>query len=796
MSMIPIASILLAFCAQAGDKKGEEQAPPPASMKIPPAPVVPPAEALKTFKVAPGFRLELVASEPLVRDPVAMEFDPDGRLWVVEMLGYMPDVDGKGEDAPVGDVVVLEDTNGDGVFDKKTVFLDHLVVPRAICLVAGGVLIAEPPVLWFCKIKPGELTCESKIQVCPYAGRTAIEHTSNGLLYAMDNWIYSADCKQRLRRWDGKWILTETRSRGQWGITQDDIGRLFYNSNPEDLRGDLVPCWSPETQNPKSARLGVPIVKDQTIWPGRVNPGINRGYQKGVLREDGTLKSHTSACAPVIFRGDAYPPEFRGNAFTCEPAANLVSRRVLTEDAAGGITGKNAYEKAEFITSTDERFRPVNLTTGPDGCLYVVDMYRGIIQHRLYVTSFLRKQIVERGLDKGVNLGRIYRVVHESKPPGKMPQLSKAKSKDLVAALSHPNGWWRDTAQRLIVDRGDITITNDLRRIVSTGDNPVAKLHALFTLEGLKAVDPPTIALAAADRDPRVREAAEMFRSYKGPLSALDKLAIAATENPDLPEKDLAGKEIELLGRLMGTEEWEREGPGRDKLLARIATRVAGGKPAEIAELLDLIAVQATDARWRQKALLQGMVDSRKSILLPKPSNPYYKLLFAEDDRVAAIAAELGKQLDWPGGKLGGVSPAPKPPPLTAEEKIRWARGKRQFAASCAACHQFSGLGDEVKAPPLTDSEWVLGSEGRLIRILLSGIHGPVTVGGKAYTFNQDMPPIQNMSSDEIAEVLTYIRREWGHQAGAVEGAAVRKIKAATEDREEPYTEKELLKFP
>ncbi|HXX92462.1 MAG TPA: c-type cytochrome, partial [Planctomycetota bacterium] len=707
--MAPFASILLALWTQAGDRKGEDQPPPPASMKIPPAPVVPPSEALKTFKVAPGFRLELVASEPVVRDPVALEFDPDGRLWVVEMLGYMPDVDGKGEDQPVGDVVVLEDTTGRGIYDKRTVFLDHLVLPRAICLVAGGVLIAEPPVLWFCKIKPGELTCESKVQVCPYANRTVVEHTSNGLMVALDNWIYSADCKQRLRRWDGKWILTETRSRGQWGISEDDVGRLFYNSNPEDLRGDLVPCWSPETQNLKSTKLNVQIVKDQTVWPARVTPGINRGYQKGVLRPDGTVKEHTSGCGPVIYRGDAYPSEFRGNAFTCEPAANLVSRRVLTEDPNGRVTGKNPYEQAEFIASTDERFRPVNLYTGPDGCLYVVDMYRGIIQHRLYVTSFLRRQILERGLDKNINLGRIYRVVHESRPPGKMPQLSKAKSKDLVAVLSHPNGWWRDTAQRLLVDRGDITIANDLRRIVSTSDNAVAKLHALFTLEGLKAVDPPTIALAAADRDPRVREAAEMFRSYKGPLSALDRLAIAATENPDLPDKDLAGHEIELLGRLMGTEEWERPLPGRDVLLSKIATRVASaGKAEDVAELLDLVAVQSVAALWRQQALLDGMAQAQKAVQLPRRSPGLVKLTFAADDRVRAQARAIAGWISWPNRSSSEPEP-PRAAPLSEAEQARWNRGKRQFAASCAACHQLSGLGDEVKAPPLTDSEWVLG---------------------------------------------------------------------------------------
>ena len=150
--------ILLCALAQAGDRKGETQLPP--TMKIPPAPVLTPEEAIKTIKVAPGFRIELVASEPLVHEPIVMQFDPDGRLWVVELRGYMPDVDVKGEDAPVGDVVVLEDTDGDGKFDKGTVFLEKLVLPRAIALVGDGVLIAEPPGLWYCRSTTGNLKCD------------------------------------------------------------------------------------------------------------------------------------------------------------------------------------------------------------------------------------------------------------------------------------------------------------------------------------------------------------------------------------------------------------------------------------------------------------------------------------------------------------------------------------------------------------------------------------------------------------------------------------------------------------
>src|SRR5262245_19436097 len=153
--VIRITALLLFFLslalAQQGDRPGEAQKPLVPPQKIPPAPVLSPEQALKSFKLPPGFRIELVASEPLVPDPVQIVFDPDGRIWVVEMRGYMPNLAGTGEDQPVGDIVILEDTDGDGRMDKRTVFQDGLVLPRAVALVRDGALIAEMPHLWFCR---------------------------------------------------------------------------------------------------------------------------------------------------------------------------------------------------------------------------------------------------------------------------------------------------------------------------------------------------------------------------------------------------------------------------------------------------------------------------------------------------------------------------------------------------------------------------------------------------------------------------------------------------------------------
>src|SRR2546429_3028329 len=449
--------------AQKGDEGGEPR-PPRAPKKLtPPAPPFAPDQALKSFKLQPGFRIELVAAEPLVHDTVQIAFDPDGRIGVIEMRGYMPSIDGTGETNKVGDVVVLEDTDGDGRMDKRTVFLDGLVMPRALALVRGGALVADSTNLWFCRDKNGDLRCDEKTLVAsdyateddPKLGaRASPEHASNGLLRALDNWIYSANHTTRFRNTEGAWQREPTIFRGQWGISQDDFGRLFYNSNEDPVRADFVPSTY-LGRNPhyrSAAGVNVQLYDDKAVWPARVNPGVNRGYRTGQLRPDGTLATFTAACAPLVYRGDNFPDEVHGNVFVCEPAGNLIKRYVL-EQRGVSFKATNAYEKAEFLASTDERFRPVNLNDGPDGCLYIVDMYHGILEHRLYITSYLRQQILDRGLDRHTDLGRIYRIIRESEPPGPMPHLSKAGPAELVKHLSHPNGWWRDTAQQLLVER-------------------------------------------------------------------------------------------------------------------------------------------------------------------------------------------------------------------------------------------------------------------------------------------------------------------------------------------------------
>jgi glucose/arabinose dehydrogenase/mono/diheme cytochrome c family protein len=503
--------LLTPLLAQNGDRRGEVEAPPPATLKIPPAPALSPAEELATFKITPGFHVEAVATDPLLGDPVAIEFGPDGRLWVLEMRGFMPDVDGANERAPVCDVAVLEDTDGDGHYDKRTVFLDGLVLPRAICLVGDGLLVAEPTHLWFCRDTNGDGVCDQKTEIASdYGNINNPEHNANGLMWAMDNWIYSANYTGRFR-YDGggKFTRDATITRGQWGITQDDTGRIFYNSNSDPLRADLI-ASAYLKRNPNFSGAGANVAMapaNLRVWPGRVTPGINRGYN--TLDTEGKMYAVTAACGPVIYRGALFPAEFRGDAFIAEPAGNLIKRIKLSEDG-GTLHGANAYEGTEFLTSTDERFRPVNLFNGPDGALYVVDMYRGVIQHRIYVTTFLRKQIEERHLEQPRARGRIWRIVPDGAPkPDFKLGLAKASSAELVQELGDANGWTRDTAQRLLVERRDPAAIAPLRRMAVDAAQPaLARLQALWTLDGAGALDRPTVDTALDDPDGRVAAAA------------------------------------------------------------------------------------------------------------------------------------------------------------------------------------------------------------------------------------------------------------------------------------------------
>jgi mono/diheme cytochrome c family protein/glucose/arabinose dehydrogenase len=794
--------------------------------KLPPPKPLTPEEALASIKVAPGFKVELVAAEPMVEAPIAMSWDDQGRMFVLEMRGYMLDVEGKGEDQPLGRVTVLEDTNGDGKMDKHVVFADGLLLPRAVMCVNGGALVSEPPMLWFMKDTDGDGKADVKEAVdTNYASRTGQpEHMANSPTWTMDNWIYSANHGTRYRLKDGKFVAESVPSRGQWGMSQDDYGRLFYNFNSDFLRANLVPDIL-FRRNPNfigTSGVGVQVVKDQTIWPSHPTPGVNRGYEPKALREDGTMKLCSATCGAGIYRGGLFGKEFAGNAFIPEPAANLVKRFILEEKDAQ-YTAKNAYKEQEFLTSTDERFRPVNAYTGPDGALYLADMYRGIIQHKGFLTHYLVQNIKDRNLEQPVNMGRIWRVVpDDAKPqPVKLPK----ENAELVKVLGDVNGWKRDTAQRLLVERKDASVAPALNALAASG-SPLEKIHALWTLEGMGALTSELLGKALSDSDAKIRAAAVRL-SDRALAAQVAKLAddasvdvqIAVALNLSaLPEgqeaalslarkaggnalvreslmSGLRGRELEFLEALLKSS----DKPAPSEMLGVLAQAVmTERRSARVQSLLALIAAQPANSP-AQLALLGGAGGKLqpkgakfKLLYVDAQPEPLVKLTQLADAKAKPLLEAVDARIAWP--NKPGVPPPPVIVPLTAAEQKLFEVGKQTYTMLCAACHQPNGQGMDGLAPPLVDSEWVVGKPDILPRVVIHGLTGPIKVNGTSWSL--EMPPLGAALSDEqVAGVTTYIRREWEHTGSAVTVDFVKQIREKNKDRTKAWTNEDLKSF-
>ncbi|MEO5814734.1 MAG: c-type cytochrome [Gemmatimonadaceae bacterium] len=793
------------------------------------APVYTPAEELSRFRLADGYRLELVAAEPLVQDPVAIDFDADGRLYVVEMRAYMPNLQGTGESRPIGRIVVVEDTDHDGRMDRTTVFMDSLVLPRAIKVTAHGVFVGAPPNLWLVRDTTGDLVADTKELIRTDYGdpKGNPEHNANGLLYGIDNWIHSANYAGEFRLGaDGHVAYRKSPDVGQWGLSTDDHGRIYRNSNEDPLRADLIPSHyalrNPNVANPRGVYER--LTPNVAVWPAHRTPAINRGYRAETMRSDSSLAHYTSAGSPTIYTGDRLPAELKSSVFITESAGNMVGRLIVRDSSDGFPYARSAYERAEFLTATDERFRPVNLANAPDGTLYIVDMYRGIIQHRTFITGYLEQKIIERGLERPIGLGRIWRVVHTSTVKDSQPQLSTKTPEQLVAYLAHPSLWWRMTAQRLLVERGDDHAAAFLKPMLLTHRDDRARLHALWTLDGLHLADFRILDVGLKDKSPAVRAAAiriaepllargdsavkaavmrlildatpAVRRQLAASVGALpiaerdDALAIVLARygyDPvvaDLVTGAMAGRELAFLERLLRST--STDAPHAEPVIRSLARAVVSSRDgANVARVLAL-AGQPERARWQRLALLDGARrpgGQQGGTLADLPSEPKGLLaaMSSKDSTLRAQSTQVAASFNWPGKK--SVTASVKP--FTPAERVRFAAGQTQYAATCAGCHQLRGTGLAGVAKPLVGSPWVLGSPERLVRIVLHGKEGTML-----------MPPIgASLTNDQIANVLTYVRRSWGNSASAIEPNTVQEIRGATLGRNKPWTEEELQRI-
>ena len=720
------------------------------------APPIPADSAIAKMHVEEGFAVKLVAAEPLIAAPVALSFDEKGRIWVVEMMDYMPDTAGTGEDLPTGKVVILSDKNGDGIMDTSQVFLDSLVLPRAICLIEDGILVAEPPKLWYYQIKNDKPVNKTLVD-SGYAAGGNVEHQPNGLFRALDNWIYNAKSDRRYKKAGNHWLIEKTHFRGQWGISQDDYGRLYYNTNSDNLIGDYFSpgLGAANEHQRKLAGFADNIVDDNRVYPVRPTPGVNRGYMQGVLDDSLRLVNFTAACGPVIYNGNLFDKTHQGNAFVAEPAANLIKRDILTGQGYT-TTGKEAYAKKEFLASEDERFRPVNLHNGPDGALYIVDMYRGIIQHKTYLTPYLKNEIKTRALSKPLNCGRIYKVVPlnttaVNTPFGQSPV-------EWVKLLQHPNGWVRSKAQQLLVDAKDQQTIPALQQLLKNTGSPIPLIHALWTLEGLHA-------LKQSDLLPLLQQNDWTLRMQ------------ALTALPSIMNKNNYRQFLPALKAMLSNN---------DTLAAPyLAFLVHSMQPLDPSLAHGLL----LDLTRKYESNIY-VTDAIISSLYNKEDEFYKEALAINPDTRVPFNRRLKAVID-------DIAKAKNNSNLKRLAK-EYPRGATIFQTVCQTCHGADGNGIPSLAPPLNGSNWVQGDKHQLIPIVLYGLTGPVEVAGKLYKspeINGDMPGIganTTFTEEDIAQTLNFIRNAWNNKAPKINATDITNTRKKCRTRQKAFTTEEL----
>lgn len=487
-----------------------------------------PEEGLKLIEVPKGFKIELVASEPMVQEPVCFTFDPDGALYVCEWLTYMQDQYATEQYEPRSRVVKLEDTDGDGRMDKRTVFADSLKLPRSIIALHDRILVrmSNDSTIWaFYDDNKDGVSDRQEIAVTggPVGGN--IEHQDNSLLWNADNRIYETG--RMLRFKDGKLQHERDIQRyGQWGLARDDVGRIFASHNNHPIKdwlclGGYPPVDPPSDDAVKKANFICEV--DDATDPGRE---VTATGGQSMLRTTQFGKWYGSYVIP-------------------DPVRRMV--KILYFEEKNGLPKSVPhpdFKGTEFIRSADAYFRPVWTDIGPDGGLYIADMSRGIVQESAWFPTERTKDPKPAWLARyhrakdwdmlGVNRrGRIYRLVPENKALlDPRPELSKKSSTELVKYLGHRNGWWRDTAHKLIVCREDREVIPALRKALGEG-NSFTRMLAMRSLQAFESLTPAEVGIGLKDEDEKVRTTAvAIAETMAAKEPRLENLLAGMTQDP------------------------------------------------------------------------------------------------------------------------------------------------------------------------------------------------------------------------------------------------------------------------
>ncbi|MBM3877225.1 MAG: c-type cytochrome [Verrucomicrobia bacterium] len=604
-----------------------------------------PAGSLAAMQVRPGFKVELVASEPLVMDPVAFEWGADGRLWVVEMHDYPSGVPDRTQVAanaagsptstaaaarptmrPAGRVIFLEDTDGDGRYDKRAVFLDGLNFPNGVMPWRKGVLVSAAPDIVYAEDTDGDGRADVKRVLFTGFREGNQQHRINGFEFGLDGWVYAAngDSGGLIQRVGGVLSGPVTGNsppidiRGhdlrfkpdtgeielvagqtQFGRRRDDWGNWFGNNNPNWLWHYHVPIHYLK-RNPQLVVKSTRTMLANYTPPNQV---FTVGSRQQRFNWPDRVNEVTSANSPSPYRDDLFGPEFATSVFISEPANNVVHREVLEPD---GVSFKSQRapdeQKREFLASSDNWFRPTMLKTGPDGALYIADMYRLIIEHPEYFPEELKSRPDMRD---GDDKGRIWRVVPEGKPLRKVPNLAKLNTTELVAAMDSPNGWQRDTVQRLLVDSGSATTgMSEIRPTPFRSPDARVRLQWLATLEACARAELTDLALCLKDPNPGVREFAVAIAERHMPsilarYNVASKQLAPAGNGAEAAKRNYGeGQVLEALIRLP-----QDESP---RVRTQLAYSLGASDAPAAAAMLALLALKDPDSSPLQTAVLSS----------------------------------------------------------------------------------------------------------------------------------------------------------------------------------------------